>query len=72
MNMNVTCPPCELENAYVEIVDTEGAHYVCPDCDYKWCDPEYKSASDENEPRFTNIDPATAMAMANKLRKKDS
>lgn len=36
--MNCTCPNCGMENAYFEILDEKGVHYVCPDCDHEWCD----------------------------------
>jgi hypothetical protein len=29
--MNVTCPNCEIENAY-----HDGVAYICPNCDYSW------------------------------------
>lgn len=32
----VTCPDCGMENAYVEIVNETGSHYMCPDCNYEW------------------------------------
>jgi len=46
--MNITCPSCEMENAYLEIVDESGAHYICPDCDFEWCDSD-NSAEEEVE-----------------------
>ena len=27
-----------MENAYFEILDEKGVHYVCPDCDHEWHD----------------------------------
>lgn len=36
--MNVTCPNCQMESAYFVIIDEDGAHYECPDCDHEWID----------------------------------
>ncbi len=50
MNMNVTCPQCGLDNAYFELIDEEGSHYSCPDCDYEWTDGDDSiEDSDEEE-----------------------
>jgi len=47
--MNVTCPSCLRENAYLEIVDVKGSHYTCPDCDYEWVDTSIKAEDDIGE-----------------------
>jgi len=47
--MNITCPFCQRENAYLEIVDEDGSHYVCPDCDSEWVDENYKLENLDNE-----------------------
>ena len=45
----ISCPTCGLENAYFEILDENGAHYTCPDCDYEWCDPSVKPEAENME-----------------------
>lgn len=47
--MNFTCPNCEMENAYLEIVDEAGAHYTCPDCDFEWSDDDNSLVDNEEE-----------------------
>ncbi len=46
--MNCTCPNCEMENAYFEILDEKGVHYAYPDCGHEWCDTSI-TISEENE-----------------------
>ena len=50
--MNFTCPNCEMENAYLEIVDDLGARYTCPDCEYKWSDASNKVEEEFDEDRI--------------------
>lgn len=45
--MNVTCHFCEMENAYLDIVDEKGSHYICPDCEHEWCDNSNKAEAGE-------------------------
>lgn len=40
--MNLTCPNCGMENAYFDIIDGKGSHYICPDCDNEWTDSSDK------------------------------
>jgi len=40
---------CQMENAYLKIVDAKGSHYTCPDCDYEWCDPSVRANEDDEE-----------------------
>jgi transposase-like protein len=48
--MNTTCPQCGLENAHFDIMDEEGAHYTCPDCDHEWVDEDVEiEKTDEEE-----------------------
>lgn len=50
--MNFQCPDCGLENAYFVLVDEEGSHYECPDCDYEWCDTSIGLEEEEDETEF--------------------
>ena len=48
--MNTTdCPSCGDEGAYFSIVDENGAHYECPNCDYEWCEDRYASDNSEKD-----------------------
>jgi hypothetical protein len=47
--MTNTCPVCEMENAYFDIMDNNGAHYVCPDCGHEWCDSSLQIEDDEDD-----------------------
>ena len=66
--MNVTCPACTMENAYFDFYDEAGAHYLCPDCDYKWCDSEYstidKEEEDDEEDKLRNFDNCPTCSLA--------
>ena len=42
-------PKCGLENAYFEFMDEKGAHYICPDCEYEWCDNSVKIDEDYSD-----------------------
>jgi transposase-like protein len=46
MDDTVVCPACGNENAFFSVLDENGAHYECPDCDNEWCD---SSVQMENE-----------------------
>ncbi len=67
--MNTSCPSCEMENAYLEIVDENGSHYRCPDCEHEWTDTDSKAENNEGENSFVDINPNMALTMANKLKK---
>ena len=41
MNNTDECPNGH-ENAYFEILDENGAHYICPDCGYEFPPPAFK------------------------------
>lgn len=45
--MNTTCPNCQMENAYHTIIDKDGAHYECPDCDHEWVDDSFQIDEEE-------------------------
>jgi transposase-like protein len=44
-----TCPQCLNENAFFRILDEQGAHYECPDCEYEWCDKSVKIVDEDDE-----------------------
>ena len=48
----VTCPNCGYEDAFFSIIDEQGAHYECRNCDHEWID---KSIKIENDPDNENI-----------------
>ena len=50
--MNTECPNCGLENAYFEVMDMKGAHYVCPDCEFEWVDESITAEEDDDEEDF--------------------
>jgi len=41
--------PTGHENAYFEILDENGAHYICPDCGYEWCDTSIKPVKENDD-----------------------
>jgi len=40
--INFSCPECQSENAYFTIMDENGAHYECPDCEFEWIDTSFQ------------------------------
>jgi transposase-like protein len=44
----VECPQCG-SDAHFDILDEKSAHYVCPNCDYEWCDDSIKAAEEEED-----------------------
>lgn len=68
--MNITCPNCHLEDAYLDIVDEGGAHYICPNCDHNWVDPEHAvDESEKNTASFIDLPPSLAMHLKNTVQK---
>ena len=45
--MNVTCPRCQMENAYFD-----GVVYFCPDCDYEWTDSSVTIDEEDDDEDF--------------------